>query len=139
MDRWRLPKSFPVALVLAAGCDSGLSEPQPTASSSLRRSEPGVIAASGCGLYTDFVPNSSVEALFLGADRSLALFDARRIPAAGSAAGALAEPIAVRTIGAGYNPDWAEQYFINLRLPDDFDLLVFVKSATQTILLPVNF
>ena len=81
---------------------------------------------------TDLVSDNSLEALFLRTDRSVALFDARRITTDAAAPAALKGAVLMREIGAGYNPEWASQYFTYHILPEDFDLLVYVKSATET-------
>jgi erythromycin esterase len=86
---------------------------------------------------TDMVPQNSMEAFFLQTDFDVALLDARQIPRGAPAA--LRAAVPMREIGARYNPDWASQYFLNHLLPADFDLLVFVRTATETARLPFQF
>jgi hypothetical protein len=68
----------------------------------------------------------------------LALLDARRIPLGGAAAAPLAGPILMRHIGLIFSglPAIAATWFVPRRLPDEFDLLVYVDAATPSRVLP---
>ena len=82
------------------------------------------------------VPEGSLESVFMATDRPLLLLDARRIASGGSAAALLAGPIAMRTIGAVYNPASEAITFAPTMLPSDYQLLMYVRSATASVLLP---
>lgn len=85
------------------------------------------------------VPDNSLESQFLSVGKSLALFDTRQIASGGADAAPLAGPIPMRSIGALYNPQSSSSYFTQQLFPNDFDLLIFVRQATQSTLLPFSF
>jgi erythromycin esterase-like protein len=99
--------------------------------------------ASATGQLTTFnvtqVPDNSLESQFLSVGKSLALFDTRQIPSGGSDAASLAGPIRMRSIGAVFNPATETAYFATQVFPNDFDLLIFVRQATQSTLLPFSY
>jgi erythromycin esterase len=95
-------------------------------------------AVSGGDVRTQSVtghPTGVLERYFVGADQPLMLFDARQIPAGGSVSLPLAGPIRMRAIGSTYegSPDL---FYRTVRLPGDYDLLLFVKTTTATAILP---
>jgi len=51
----------------------------------------------------------------------------------------LGGPIPMRSIGALYNPQSASAFFTRQVFPNDFDLLIFVRQATQSTLLPFSY
>jgi hypothetical protein len=59
--------------------------------------------------------------------------------AGGADAISLAGPILMRSIGALFNPANEPAYFTSQVFPNDFDLLIFVRQATQSTLLPFSF
>jgi erythromycin esterase len=85
------------------------------------------------------IPGSSIESVFKATDRSLVLFDARRILNGGPDAAVLAGPIAMRSIGAVFNPTVESAYFTQATFPGDFDLLVYVANTTASTLLSFTF
>jgi len=87
-------------------------------------------------LSANVVPDGSLESLFFGMDQPLLLFDARRIPEAGSAAGILAGPLPMRSIGAAFDPAQEADYFGPTMLPDEYQLLIFVRTSSPSTLLP---
>ena len=99
--------------------------------------------ASATGQLATFnaiqVPNNSLESQFLSVGKSLALLDTRQIAAGGADAISLAGPILMRSIGALFNPANEPAYFTSQVFPNDFDLLIFVREATQSTLLPFSF
>ncbi len=81
-------------------------------------------------------PLRSMEAAFLGATSPRLLLDTRRIAQGGASAAPLAGPIAMRTIGVGFNPNTPNAYAAAKLFPADFDLLLFFRESTPTTLLP---
>ena len=100
-------------------------------------------AVAPTGQLTTFdvesVPDNSLESQFLSVGKSLALFDTRRIASGGADAAPLAGPIPMRSIGALFNPQQQSAYFARQVFPNDFDVLIFVRQATQSTLLPFSF
>jgi len=84
------------------------------------------------------VPARTLEEAFLSATSPLLLLDARRISEGGAPVATLRGPIGVRTIGLGFDPSLETTYFIRRLLPGDYDLLLFVRTATASTLLPFN-
>ncbi len=81
-------------------------------------------------------PLRSIEEAFLGATSPRLLLDTRRIVQGGASAAPLAGPIAMRTIGIGFNPNTPNAYAPARLFPADFDLLLFFRESTPTTLLP---
>jgi erythromycin esterase len=80
------------------------------------------------------VPATSVEAHFIAAGRTLALFDARTLLETG-AQPSLREA-RMRSIGAVFDPSRESTYYSLHRLPEHFDLLIFVATTEASRLLP---
>jgi|KBSMisStandDraft_5_1062788.scaffolds.fasta_scaffold48904_2 erythromycin esterase len=99
------------------------------------------VAPTGQLTYFDveFAPDNSLESVFLSVGKSLALFDTRQIASGGADAAPLGGPIPMRSIGALYNPQSASAFFTRQVFPNDFDLLIFVRQATQSTLLPFSY
>jgi erythromycin esterase len=89
-------------------------------------------------LSTADVPAGSFEAYAQGTGLAYFLFDARRIAGAPEAQ-ALAGPIAMRSIGSGFDPSRGAAYFATTVLPHDFDLLIHVAAGTASRLLPFRY
>lgn len=81
------------------------------------------------------VPTGSLEEALRATNVPILLLDTRRIPGGGSAAAPLAGPLAMRSVGLGYNPNTDASTFVARLFPGDFDLLVFVRETTNTTLL----
>jgi len=96
--------------------------------------------ASATGQLTTFnatqVPDNSLESQFLSIGKSLALLDTRQIASGGADAAPLAGPIRMRSIGSLFNPLTETAYFTTQVFPNDFDLLIFVRQATESTRLP---
>jgi len=86
--------------------------------------------------YTSFVPGGSIESYFAATGRPLLLFDARRIASDASAPTVLAGPLLMRSIGAVFAPASESGYFSYQVFPADFQLLIFVRDAAPSTLLP---
>jgi erythromycin esterase len=83
------------------------------------------------------VRTGSIESYLQRAGALIALFDARRLLAADAEVAAVFRgPLFMRTIGSGYDPAQEQASFVVRDLPDHFDHLLFVQSATPTRLLP---
>ena len=82
------------------------------------------------------LPTGVLERFFTGTGDSLLLLDARQVSSGGSAALALAGPIRMRSIGSTYEGASSDLYFHTVRLPADFDLLMYVGKTTETVRLP---
>jgi len=81
------------------------------------------------------VPEGSLESVFLATGRPLLLFDTRLIAGGGSAAAPLAGPIKMRSIGAAFEPANEDGYFDSDMFPADYQLLMYVRSATASTLM----
>lgn len=81
------------------------------------------------------VAAGSVEAYAMATGLPEFLLDARQIPGA-SAAAALAGPIGLREIGAGFYVGSNASYVTPTYLPGDFDLLIYLHTSTPSQLLP---
>jgi erythromycin esterase len=81
-------------------------------------------------------PLRSIEETFLGATSPRLLLDMRRIAQGGASAAPLAGPIAMRTIGVGFNPNTPNAFTAAKLFPADFDVLLFFRESTPTTLLP---
>ena len=106
----------------------------------------GQFNAVGCGpggglsaCVTTLVPPGSIEALFGATGQPLTLFDTRRIAAGGAAAAVLSVPVAMRNIGAVYQPGNDGAYFSGNLVPQEFRLLIYVKTTTASLLLPFHY
>ena len=106
----------------------------------------GQFNAVGCGpggslsaCVTTLVLPGSIEALFGATGQPLTLFDTRRIAAGGAAAAVLSVPIAMRNIGAVYQPGNDSAYFSGNLVPQEFQLLIYVKTTTASLLLPFHY
>jgi erythromycin esterase len=73
----------------------------------------------------------SVEAALLEADLKLAFLDLRRMDLTDAGAAWFAEPQAFREVGATYGPEDLDGKVLS-RLPERFDLLVFLKEVTPS-------
>jgi erythromycin esterase len=94
-------------------------------------------ARAGLGPHNaQLVPNGSLEALFVATGAQRLLFDARSVLTAKAIAAPIGGPVRIRRIGSVFNPAVEPQYFVNLTLPDVFDLLIYVRSTTPSVLLP---
>jgi hypothetical protein len=78
----------------------------------------------------------SMEEAFLAAGKPTMLLDTRVIAAGGTAAAPLVGPIAMRSIGAVFDPDLERAYFAFRAFPADIDLLVFIAATKESSLLP---
>jgi erythromycin esterase len=87
---------------------------------------------------TNFVPNGSMESAFVGTAQPRLLFDTRLIAGGGAPAAPLAGPIQMRSIGALYAPSSEAAYFSTQVFPGDFDLLIYLATATRSTILPVT-
>ena len=85
------------------------------------------------------VLDASLESLFLETGKPRLLLDARRVAAGGEAAAPLRGPIAMRSIGAVFDPNSEFSYFASYVFPLDFDLLMFVSDTNESTLLPFVF
>ena len=82
------------------------------------------------------IPLRSIEEAFVGATSPRLLLDTRRIAQGGADAAPLAGPIAMRTIGVGFNPNTLTAYVGARLFPADFDALLFYRESTPSTLLP---
>ena len=57
----------------------------------------------------------------------------------GSSPGWLPGPRALRAIGSGFDPTDPDDYFYASRLPEEFDLIVYVHDSTPSTLLPFRY
>ena len=85
------------------------------------------------------VPNGSIEAAFGATQKPLFLFDTRQIPAGGAGAAPLGGPIAMRSVGAVFDPTYETAYFHPELFPNDFDLVIYVATTSPSTLLPFTF
>lgn len=85
------------------------------------------------------VPAEWIENAFLQTGKDYLLLDARTIPMGGAVAAPLAGPISMRSIGSTFNVIAPSGFYRKQSFPADFDLLVFVRSASETTLLPFVF
>jgi erythromycin esterase len=81
------------------------------------------------------VPEGSLESVFGATGQPLQLFDTRLIAGGGSAAASLAGPIAMRSIGAAFNPASEATTFVSAVFPSDYQLLMYVQSTTPSTLI----
>jgi erythromycin esterase len=81
-------------------------------------------------------PSGVLERYFVGAERPIMLFDARQVSAGGDLALPLSGPIRMRSIGSSYEASSSGLYYHTVRLPTDFDILLFINTTTATTLLP---
>jgi erythromycin esterase len=81
-------------------------------------------------------PADVLERHFTGTGKALLLFDARQILSSGDDVFVLSEPIRMRSIGSTYDPARSADFYRAVKLPNDFDLLVFVDKTTATVRLP---
>jgi len=88
-------------------------------------------------LTATLVPDGSLESLFMTTGYPLMLFDARQIANGGSAASYLGGPIPMRNIGAAFDPAQEALYFSSAVLPADYQLLLFVRVSTASLLMPL--
>ena len=82
------------------------------------------------------VPEGSLESVFMATGRPLLLFDTRLVAGGGSAAAPLAGPIGMRSIGAAFDSDNEAGSFAPSLFPSDYQLLMHVRAATPSTLLP---
>lgn len=92
---------------------------------------------TGLGTWSaTVIPKSSIEAVFEATDKPRLLLDTRLIVAGGAAAAPLGGPISMRSIGSVFQQGAETAYFSLERFPDDFDLLIYLSSATASVRLP---
>jgi erythromycin esterase len=82
------------------------------------------------------IPTGSIEEAAVAASGSALLIDMRTIGVGSADAAPLAGPIAMRTIGLGFNPNTERAYFPIRLFPADFDALLFIRETTPSTLLP---
>lgn len=83
------------------------------------------------------VPTGSLESFLGRTGVSTLMFDARRLLAAeAQVAAAFRGPLFMRSIGSVFDPQQELSFFTVRELPDHFDHVFFVNSATATRLLP---
>ena len=101
------------------------------------------VLQEGASLFTvqshdaQLVPVRSIEDAFVSTGRALLLLDMRRSGDGSAGAEVLRGPIAMRSVGANYNPSIEATYFLPRLFPNDFDALLFVRDGTASTLLPV--
>ncbi|MGE5802816.1 MAG: erythromycin esterase family protein [Gemmatimonadota bacterium] len=91
------------------------------------------------GLQTLSVPGPtaySYEHYFSSASVPLFLLDLRGRTLTSDTTSWLAGPRFFRSIGCCYDPDTPERYRYNAHLPDEFDLIIYLRGTTPTTVLP---
>jgi erythromycin esterase len=102
----------------------------------------GFNAVGSAGLRAweaSIIPKGSLESAFLATGKPMLLLDTRKISSGGAAAAPLTGPIAMRSIGAVFDPNFETAYFGQAIFPDDFSVLVFLATTTPSTLLPFSF
>jgi erythromycin esterase len=87
----------------------------------------------------EIIPANSLEAMFAGTAKAIALLDTRLIAGGGTAAAPLAGPVPMRSIGAAFDPGSERAYFGSALFPTDFNLVVYVNATTASTLLPFTY
>jgi erythromycin esterase-like protein len=83
------------------------------------------------------VPPWSLESPFQASTQPRLIFDARRIAAGGDAAASLRnQPLRMRSIGAVYAESSPASYFEQMRIPEDYDGLIWFATTSPSVLLP---
>ncbi len=82
-----------------------------------------------------FVLQGSVEEAAVATGAALLLLDARKVTDGSADAAPLIGPVAMRTMGLGFDPNGERASYPVRLFPADFDLLMFVRATTPTTLL----
>lgn len=84
----------------------------------------------------EYVPAGSLEDAFLATNTAVLLFDARKTLDGSTTGNALRGPILMRSVGSTFVPATESLFFLNRLLPNDYELMLFLKTATASALLP---
>lgn len=81
-------------------------------------------------------PNDAYAYYFHGAYMPRIYLDLRTIDFDSPTTDWIPGPRRLRSIGAVYCDDYPEWYYYNARLPEEFDIIIYFKNTTKSLLLP---